>query len=228
MLPEMFSSSTQFHNGHADHERDIPGACDRQDRLRIHASRIRDDRPGCGDRDVSGGIGIEERIAAEVNRKGTVWIAPEHFFKGDLVCNSCFVVAARPVGKGHRSAALQPGGDGRDLRRIRDKAGGCQDHIVVDVFAFQLRQASRSAGHIGLGAALSGDGDGRLLCHMDAVGTAFHTVPEKIVLHGIPPKTSKGHLLTGGPLAVDCDQSILRMTSMPWIAARVEPFDQAT
>ena len=62
----------QFYNGHAHHERDVPGACDCQNRLGIHASRIRDDRPGCGDRDVSCGIGIEERIAAEVDRKGTV------------------------------------------------------------------------------------------------------------------------------------------------------------
>ena len=50
----------QFHNGHADHERNVSGACDRQDRLGIHTARIRDDRPGCGDRDVSSGIGIEE------------------------------------------------------------------------------------------------------------------------------------------------------------------------
>ena len=70
--------------------------------------------------------------------------------------------------------------------------------------------------------------DGRQLRHMDTVVPAVGTVPDEIILHGVPPKTSKGHLLTGGPLAVDCDQSILRMTSMPWIAARVEPFDQAT
>lgn len=75
----------QFHDGHAHHERNVPGTCDCQDRLGIHASRICDDRPGCGDRDVSSGIGIEEWIAAEVDRKGTVRIAPEHFFKGDAV-----------------------------------------------------------------------------------------------------------------------------------------------
>ena len=65
----------QFHNSHANHERNVSGACHRQDRLGIHTARIRDDRPGRGDRDVSGGIGIEERIAAEVDRKGTVRIA---------------------------------------------------------------------------------------------------------------------------------------------------------
>ena len=75
----------QFHNGCPHHERNVSGACDRQDRLGIHTARIRDDRPGCGDRDVSGGIGIEERIAAEVDRKGTVRIAPAHIFEGDLI-----------------------------------------------------------------------------------------------------------------------------------------------
>ena len=59
----------QFHNGHTHHERDVSGACNRQDRLGIHASHIRDDRPGCGDRDVNGGIGIEERIAVIVDDK---------------------------------------------------------------------------------------------------------------------------------------------------------------
>ena len=65
----------QFHDGHADHERNVSGACDRQDRLGIHASRIRDDRPGCGDRDVNGGIGIDERIAVKVDGKGPMRIA---------------------------------------------------------------------------------------------------------------------------------------------------------
>ena len=102
----------QFHNGRAHHECDVPGACDRQDRLGVHTSRIRDDRSGCSDRDVSDGISIEERIAAEVDRKGTVRIAPEHLFKRDLVGNSCFVVSACPVGKGHGAAAFEPGGDG--------------------------------------------------------------------------------------------------------------------
>ena len=65
----------QFHNGCAHHERDVPGACNRQDWLGIHASRIRDDRPGCGDRDVNGGIGIDERIAVKVDGKGPMRIA---------------------------------------------------------------------------------------------------------------------------------------------------------
>ena len=65
----------QFHDGQAHHEGNIPGACDCQNRLGIHASRIRDDRPGCGDRDVNGGIGIDERIAVKVDGKGPMRIA---------------------------------------------------------------------------------------------------------------------------------------------------------
>ena len=139
-------ASFQFHDGRTHHERDVPGTCDHQDWLGVHAAGIRDDRPGCGDRDVSGSIGIEERITAEVHREGTVRITPEHLFKGDLVGDPRFVVATRPIGKGHYAAAFQPGGNGWDLCRIGDEAGGGQDHIVIDVFAFQLRQASRSAG----------------------------------------------------------------------------------
>ena len=41
----------------------------------MHASRICDDRPGCGDRDVNGGIGIDERIAVKVDGKGPMRIA---------------------------------------------------------------------------------------------------------------------------------------------------------
>ena len=52
----------QFHNGRTHHECDVPGARHRQDWLGVHASRICDDRPRSGDCDVSGGIGIEERI----------------------------------------------------------------------------------------------------------------------------------------------------------------------
>ena len=81
----------QFHDGHADHERNVSGACDRQDRLGIHAARICDDRPGCDDRYVSGGIGIEKRITAEIDRESTVWIAPEHLFKRNLVSDPRFV-----------------------------------------------------------------------------------------------------------------------------------------
>ena len=65
----------QFYYGRAHHERNVSGACNRQDRLGIHASRIRDDRPGCGDRDVNGGIGIDERIAVKVDGKGPMRIA---------------------------------------------------------------------------------------------------------------------------------------------------------
>ena len=83
-----------------------------------------------------------------------------------------FVVAVRPVGKGHRACFLQPCGDGRDLRRIRDKASGGENHIIIDIFTFQLRQASRPAGHTGLGAALQRNGDGRLLRHVDITAKA--------------------------------------------------------
>ena len=72
----------------------------------VHAARIRDHRSGRGDRDVVSGIGVEERIAAEVHRKGTVWVAPEHLLKMDLVGNPRFVVPACPVGKGHCAAVL--------------------------------------------------------------------------------------------------------------------------
>ena len=74
----------QFHDGCAHYERDVPRACYRQDRLGIYTAGVRDDRSGRCDRDVSGGIGIKERIAAEVHSKGTVRIAPEHLFKRDL------------------------------------------------------------------------------------------------------------------------------------------------
>ena len=73
----------QFHNGRTDHEGNISGACDRQNRLGVHASRIRDDRPGSSNRDVCGGISIEKRITAEVDGKGAVRIAPGHLFKRD-------------------------------------------------------------------------------------------------------------------------------------------------
>ena len=65
----------QFHNGCTHHERNVPGTIHREDRLGVHASRIRDDRPGCGDRDVNGGIGIDERIAVKVDGKGPMRIA---------------------------------------------------------------------------------------------------------------------------------------------------------
>ena len=121
----------QFHDGQAHHEGNTPGACDRQDWLGIHTSRIRDDRPGSSNRDVRIGVGIEERIAAEVDRKGTVRIAPEHLFKRDLVGNPRSIVAASPVGKGHGAAALQPGGDGYDLGRVEDRDGGCRQKIAI-------------------------------------------------------------------------------------------------
>ena len=140
----------QFHNGHAHHERNVSGACDRQDRFGVDAARIRDDRPGRSDCNVSGSIGVKEWITSEIDREGAVRIAPEHLFKRDLIGDPCFVVTACAVREGHRTAAFQPGGDGGDPRGIRDEAGGGQDHIVVDVFTFQLRQTSRSAGYIGL------------------------------------------------------------------------------
>ena len=90
----------ELHNGRTDHERNVSRTCYRQDRLGIHTSRIRDDRTGRGDRDVRGSIGIEERIAAEIHRKSTVRIAPEHLFKRDLVGNPRFIVSAGPVSKG--------------------------------------------------------------------------------------------------------------------------------
>ena len=113
----------QFHNGCADHERDVPGACHRQDRLGIHAARIRDHRSGRGDCDVSGGIGIEERITAEVDLKGTMRIAPEHLLKRDLVGNPRFVVAACPVGKGHGAAPFSQAAmagicDGSEMKQV--------------------------------------------------------------------------------------------------------------
>ena len=103
---DAFGDVLQFHNGRAHHERDVPGAFDRQDWLGIHAARIRNDRPGFGDRDVVGGIGIEKRIAAEVHRKSAVRIASQHLFKRDLIGNPRFVVSARSVGKGDRFVTI--------------------------------------------------------------------------------------------------------------------------
>ena len=67
----------QFNNGRAYDERDAPGACDRQDRLGVDASRIRNYCPGSCNRDISGGISIELWIAAEVHGEGTARIAAE-------------------------------------------------------------------------------------------------------------------------------------------------------
>ena len=62
-----------------------------------------------------------------------MWIAPEHFFKRDLVGNSGVVVSAGPVSKSHGPFALQPCSDCRNLHRIRDKACGGEDHVVIDI-----------------------------------------------------------------------------------------------
>ena len=86
----------QFHDGCAYHERDVSGAVHREDWLGVHAAGIRDDRPGRGDCDVSGGISIEERIAAKVYGKGAVRVAPEHLFKRDLIGDPRLVIPAVP------------------------------------------------------------------------------------------------------------------------------------
>lgn len=106
---------------------------------------------------------IPKRVAAEVYGKSAVRIPAQRLFKGDLVGDPRLVISALPVGKGDRAAALQPCGNSRALRRIGDKAGRCQQQVVVHIVARQLRQASRPAGRIGLGAPLGGNGKGRLL-----------------------------------------------------------------
>ena len=91
----------QFHDGRAYHERNVSGTVHREDRFGVHAAGIGDGCPGRCNCDVSGGISIEKRITAEVDGKGTVRIAPEHLFKGNLVSNPRFIVSACPVGKGY-------------------------------------------------------------------------------------------------------------------------------
>jgi len=85
----------QFHDGCADHERNVARASERDFRLRVNTARVRDDRPGSSDRNVVTSVGMEERITAEVHGKSTVRIAPEHLFKRDLVGNPRFVVLTR-------------------------------------------------------------------------------------------------------------------------------------
>ena len=102
-----------------------------------------------------------ERLAAEVHGKAPVGIAAKDLFKRDLVDDARVIEAALPVGKGDRTAAPEPRGDGWNLCRIGEHALSGKHQILIDVLALQCGQTARSAGHIGERHALRRDGGRR-------------------------------------------------------------------
>lgn len=99
----------------------------------------------------------------------------------------CFVVSTGAVGKGHRAAALQPSADFRNAAHVADETGAGQKWIVIHVIAFQRCQASLLAGDVDLRCPLCWQSDRRMFRHVDTVLGAHHTVPDEIIVHGIPP-----------------------------------------
>ena len=114
-------------------------------------------------------------------------IAAKDLFKRDLVDDARVIEAALPVGKGDRTAAPEPRGDGWNLCRIGDHALSGKHQILIDVLALQCGQTARSAGNVGERHALRGNGGRRQFQNMHAVFGAARAVPDEPVVQGIPP-----------------------------------------
>ena len=119
-------------------------------------------------------------------------IAAQNLLKGNLIDNAGMIKATLPVGKGDNAAALEPCGNLGDALRAVDDAGGSEDHIVIHIVIFKRGKCSASTGNRSEGGAFVGDGDGRLLQHMDAALSAADAVPVKPVVQGfLLPSTAK-------------------------------------
>lgn len=115
-------------------------------RLGIDAAGVAYERAALRQGDRIFRVRIPEWLAAEVHGKAPVGIAAKDLFKRDLVDDARVIEAALPVGKGDRTAALEPRGDGWNLGRIGEHALGGQHQILIDVLALQRGQTARSAG----------------------------------------------------------------------------------
>ena len=108
----------QFHDRGSDHQGNIPGTRQGDERLGIYAARIGDRAAGRRDCHIRYIVLVPEREAPEIHGKGAVWITPEYFLKRDLIGDPGVVVPTCPVGEGHCSFSLEPCGDDGDRRSL--------------------------------------------------------------------------------------------------------------
>ena len=123
-------------------------------------------------------------------------VAPENLLERNLIAYKGVIEATRTIGKRHRAAALQPSGDGGDLRRIADPAGGGQRQILKYVITLESGQRPWPAGDTGLLGSLLRYSDRRLFGYMNSIHRAARPVPLK-------PIIQKSH-----PISRDCSYPI--------------------
>lgn len=167
----------QFKVGCSDGDLRVTAHGDAHHRLGKHAAGIGKQRSRCVDDHIFHIRQIEEGMAAEVDREGTVRIPSQYLLKADLIDDAGIIKATLPIGEGDCSAATQPRGDLRYRGWILYEAGCAENLIVIHVAALQRRQASGATGDVGECRSLGGDGYGRLLGHVNAVGGAARAVP---------------------------------------------------
>lgn len=168
----------------ADGNLSVPRKRDPDHRLGRDTARIGNEGARCRDRDVIC-LQMEERLTAEGHGKAAVRVTAQNLLKGNLVDHPGMIKAALPVGEGDCAAAAEPRGDLRQAVGILNKAGACQQHVIVHILVLQHRQAAGASGDIGERAALRRERDGRMLRNVNAELRAFLSVPFKPVGHGI-------------------------------------------
>lgn len=104
----------KFHDGHVHDQRDFSATGYRDDWFRGYVARVLygDIAAGtaAGGLDVLGGHirFIPERLASEIDSKGSMWIAAEDFLEGDLIDHPGIIKSTVAVGESDCPRAAQP------------------------------------------------------------------------------------------------------------------------
>ena len=104
-------------------------------------------------------------------------IPAQYLLKRNLVGDAGIVKAALPVSEGDFAAALEPRGDGGNLRGVSQEALCGEHHVLVDVLALQGGQTAGATGDVGVRRALGGDGRRRQLGDVNVILRAPDAVP---------------------------------------------------
>lgn len=149
----------------------------RDDRFGIDAAGIIDECAGGRYGDLRHILLIPERLAAEIDGEGPVFVIAQDFGKLDLVRHAGMIKATRTSDQPQRSSTLEPRADFVDAAQIPNRTFHGKNEIVVYIVGFQRRERAAPGGDIRKRRPLGRTDHAGLRGDVDAVIRALDAVP---------------------------------------------------